>query len=210
MKAKIALATVSGKAYYLLVNELKKKGVPFLSLTPKRQISPDVRVVITTKKERHLIAHPDVVVYRNGANPAAVVEEAMRIAEGKRRYDKMVVGVDPGKNFGVAVLGDGVVVKTLNCSSSTSTVKAILEILNRVPAVDASVKIGDGAPLYTKELLRLLDKGLPGNVQVELVSEAGTSRFTGGTKHRRGLTDVESAIKIAGRRGKVLKRRKTA
>ncbi|MEA2090064.1 MAG: hypothetical protein U9O89_04825 [Thermoproteota archaeon] len=208
MKAKIAVATVSGKAYYLLVNELKKNGRPFLSLTPQKQIPPDVKVVITTEKERHLITHPDIVVYKNGADPTAVVEKAIRIAEGKHHFDKMVVGIDPGKTFGIAILGDGFVVKTLTRSNPISTVNAMLETLNRTPVTDIAVKIGDGAPLYTKELLRLLDKTLPKSVQIELVSEAGTSHLTGEAKHRRELTDIESAIKIAGRKGRPLKRGK--
>ena len=44
MKAKIAVATVSGKAYYLIVSELKKKNVPFLSLTPNERIPMEVKV----------------------------------------------------------------------------------------------------------------------------------------------------------------------
>lgn len=209
MKAKIALATVSGKAYYLLVSELKKNAQSFLSLTPQEQIPPDVKVVITTEKERHLITHPDIVVYKNGTDPTAIVEKAIRIAEGKRHFDKIVVGIDPGETFGIAILGDGFVVKTLTCLNPTNTVNAMLETLNRTPVTDIEVKIGDGAPRYTEELLRLLDEALPKGVQVELVSEVGTSRIAGETKHRRELADIESAIKIAGRKGHVLKRGKT-
>jgi hypothetical protein len=43
---------------------------------------------------------------------------------------------------------------------------------------------------------------------LESVSEAGTNRYLDRTKHRRGLRDIFSAIKIAGREGKSFKRRK--
>jgi len=73
MKAKIAVATVSGKAYYKLVKELKERDIPFLSLTPRDHIPPSVKVVITTGKERRLITHPNVLVFNEETDPATVV-----------------------------------------------------------------------------------------------------------------------------------------
>ena len=48
MKAKVAVATVSGKAYYLIVNELKKANVPFISLTPHEPIPLEIKAVSYT------------------------------------------------------------------------------------------------------------------------------------------------------------------
>ena len=48
MKTNIAVVTVSGKAYYLILRELKKRKIPFLSLTPKDSIPFNIKVVITT------------------------------------------------------------------------------------------------------------------------------------------------------------------
>jgi hypothetical protein len=42
---------------------------------------------------------------------------------------------------------------------------------------------------------------------MEIVSEAGTSRVTKASINRRGLKDTVSAIKIAGRNGRMLLRR---
>jgi hypothetical protein len=44
---------------------------------------------------------------------------------------------------------------------------------------------------------------------LESVSEAGTSRYQNETKNRRGLRDIVSAIRIAGRNGHAFQRRKT-
>jgi len=135
MKAKIAVATVSGKAYYLLVNELKKRNVSFLSLTPNDTAPIDVKVVITTKKERPKITHENVLEYEEDKDPVEVVDEAIRIAKGKRTYERLVVGVDPGQNFGVAVLGDGNMVETKNCTSLNETVNTIRDVLSRTPVM---------------------------------------------------------------------------
>jgi len=208
MKAKIAVATVSGKAYYLLVNELKNRGIDFLSLTPQESVPIDIEVVITTAAERHFIKHPRVLVYTNEANPAEVVNEAFRMLQGKKSLETIVVGVDPGKTFGLAVLSDGNVLETATCSSIEETVNTIVNALAKLQAVAHIVKVGNGAPSIAAELLSLLDETLPKNVVIEVVSEAGTSRFVGETLHKRGLRDALSAVKIAERRGQPYQRGK--
>ena len=207
MKAKIALATVSGKTYYKLVKELKGRRLPFLSLTPKDKIPLYIKAVITTKEERDLISHPNVLIFNDETDATTVVDEAIRTVEGKRNYDKVVVGVDPGKTFGLAVLADGKVLQTVTCSSLEETGNIILKALNRTPAVTSMVKIGDGAPTYTKKLLHLLNETLPREIILETVSEAGTSHFMRETTHQRGSRDAMSAIKIAERKGEAFRRR---
>jgi len=208
MKAKIAIATVSGKAYYLLVNELKKKGLDFLSLTPQESVPIDIEVVITTAAERHFIKHPKVLVYKNEANPSEVVNEAVRTLQGKESRETVVVGVDPGKTFGLAVLSDGNVLETVTCSSIEETVNTTVNTLAKLQAAAHVVKVGNGAPSVAAELLSLLDETLPKDVVIEVVSEAGTSRFVGETLHKRGLRDALSAVKIAERRGQRYQRGK--
>lgn len=208
MKAKIALATVSGRAYYKLVNELKRKGLPFLSLKPWDSIPLDTRVVITTNEECHLVTHPNVLIFKHESDPVMVIDEAIRVVQGKSNYEKVVVGVDPGKICGVALLGDDNVLETINCSSLEETVNKIVNSLKETPATVKIVKLGDGAPVYTKELLYLLDETMPRDTIIEIVSEAGTSHLINGTAHRRGLRDMMSAIEIARRRSKAFSRKK--
>ncbi|UCB60464.1 MAG: hypothetical protein JSW72_10310 [Candidatus Bathyarchaeota archaeon] len=209
MKAKIAVATVSGKAYYLLVKELKKKKAQFLSLTPSDVIPIDVKVVITTKKEASAITHENVLTYEENGDLVKTVDEALRVIKGKKRYERLVVGVDPGRNLGVAVLGDGKILETKSYTNVDETVNTITEILNRTPATHKTVRIGNGAPSHSEKLCRHLIQVLPEHVVIERVPEAGTSRSYGGQQsHRRGKIDINSAIKIGQRQGKLLLRRK--
>jgi len=207
MKAKIAVATVSGRAYYFLVNELKQKNLSFLSLKPTDPVPFDIKVVITTEKEKHQVTHPNILIYKNNDNPAEIVSEAARIAQGKEGYERIIVGVDPGKTFGIAVLGDGKVIETANSTSVEETEGIIKGVLKRLPAKIFTVRIGDGAPAFTEDLVRLLDEALPENVTIEMVSETGTTRLSTESTHRKQARDVISAIKIAGRFGHPIKRR---
>lgn len=210
MRAKIAVATVSGKAYYIIVNELKKMNIPFISLTPYEPISFEIRVVITTEKERPLINHEKILTFKDEMDPQALINQALQHVEGKTSYEKIVIGVDPGEVLGLAVLADGKVIKTGNCFSIKETLREIESILKNLKDIKASlitVKIGDGIPEYKEKLLHALDKMLPSNITLESVREAGTNSYISDAKHRRGLRDIVSAIKIARRNGNKYLRR---
>jgi len=208
MKAKIAVATVSGKAYYLLVNELKQRSLDFLSLTPYESVPLDIEVVITTPAERSLIEHPRILVYDDQTDPASVVNDTIQIIGGKKSYETIVVGVDPGKTFGLAVLRNGNVLETVTCPSIDETLSTIIDVLGKLQSANRVVKVGSGAPSITTQLLSVLDQALPEDVAIEVVNEAGTSRFMGETLHKRGSRDAFSAVKIAERRGYPYERKK--
>ncbi len=206
MKEKVAVATVSGKTYFLLISELKERGIDFVSLVPGEPVPAEAKVVITTEKEKPLINHEKILVYDEKQEPAATINEALKIIQGKEKYEKIVIGIDPGEIFGLAVVADGKVTETANCFGVHEVLK---EVGNMVKSNEASnsvtVKIGNGVPVY-KELLALLDSELPQRVVLEVVREAGTDRPTKDGSHRRGLRDIASAIRIAARTGRVFAR----
>ncbi len=210
MKAKIAVATVSGKTYFLIVSELKRRNIPFVSLTPYESIPVEIEIVITSDDEKNIINHDKKLIYRKGTNPKSIVNEALQTVEGRGTIEKITIGVDPGEVFGLAVLADGKVIETENCFSVDETlnkIKSTLKNLKNIESASVSVKIGDGAPEFKERLLRVLDKALPSRIALETVREAGTNRCLSEAKHRRGLRDIVSAIQIAGRSGHTFQRR---
>ena len=164
MSSKIAVATISGKAYYLIVKELKRKNVAFLSLMPGEPVPIEMKVVITTEKEKELIDHEKVITYNVRKDPTVVVSEALQIAQGKECFGKITIGVDPGEVFGLAVLAGGRVIETENCYSLDETVQKIRKViknLGKMAASSITVKIGDGVPACKEKLLTALDQILP-------------------------------------------------
>jgi len=209
MTAEVAVATVQGKAYFLIVNKLKERNIPFLSLVPGETVPTDVKVVITTEQEKHLVNHERILVYDGETAPDAAANEIRKILQGKEAYEKIVVGIDPGEVFGLAVIADGKVNETGNCFSVSETLAKVSSVLREVDfAVTAvTIKVGNGVSTY-KDLIEAFDFALPTEVALEVVSEAGTNRPLKNNKHRRGLRDIASAIRIAGRAGHIYPRRK--
>jgi len=209
MDGQIAIATLSGRAYYSLISELKKRHLPFLSLTPTDSIPPQVKIVITTAKEKRQVKHLNVLVYDSKESPSKIIDKALQGAYGKGFFRKTVVGVDPGKTVGVAIICDDIVLKTLVCHSVKDAVSNILNTLNEIRAEEMLVRIGDGAEPYRRLLIGTLNKELPLNVPLETVSEKGTTRVAKTlTSHRRGLLDAASAVEIALRSGGRIMRRR--
>jgi len=199
MKSEIAVATVSGKAYYWLVNELNKRKISFLSLIPGETIPPSIKVVITTKDEKRLVDHSSVLIYNPDEDPSTIIDEAIRIIQNKKAYEELIIGVDPGKTFGVAVLGDENVLEKKERLTREMAIDMILTAIKRYPARTRKIKIGDGMPEIAEEVASRLKIAVPEDTSIEIVSEAGTSNIRG-EGSRKKISDADAAVNIARRK----------
>jgi len=201
-RAKIAVVTVSGKAYYKLVNELKNRDIPFLSLVPGDPIPQSIKVVVTTEKEKSMINHPRILVYDAENDPSDIISEALRITMNKDLYEELIIGVDPGKTFGVAVLADGRTLRREELPSMEKTIDLILTELRRNPSKIQRIRIGKGLPDLAEEIARRLERSISEKVLIEMVDEGGTSSLKN-SGFKKKLSDADSAIRIASKKGEV-------
>jgi hypothetical protein len=208
MRSKVAVVTVQGKAYFLIVKELKLRNILFLSLIPGDSIPIEIKVVITTASEKYLVHHEKVLVYDIEMEPQVMGSQVVRSLQGKEAYEKVIIGVDPGVVFGLAVIADGGEMDSENCFSVEEVAEKIRNVLKTIDftftVVD--VKIGNGVIVY-KKLVETLDYVLPPEVLLEIVNEAGTNHYARKSKHSRGLRHIASAKRIAGREGYIYPRR---
>jgi hypothetical protein len=209
MREKVAVATVQGKAYFLIVNQLEIQDIPFISLVPGESVPAKISMVITTEQEKQFVNHDKILVFRGEDDLEGLIDEVKKFLLGKEDFEKIVVGLDPGAAIGLVALGDGKVIEEGNCFSSKEVIDSILKILRNVTfaVTSVSVKIGNGVPVY-KELLKDLDDSLPPQVVLEVVGEAGTNKPLKENKRSRGVRHISSATHIAGRSGNIVPRRK--
>jgi hypothetical protein len=165
----IALATEDFAVYLDLSRQLSDQDIPFESLTPGAEIPEDIEVVITTADERSKIGHEQVVVY---STPEATIEETIRLMRGLDDVGRLVIGVDPGKRPGLAVLADGHVVAMRSTPEPESVVDAVEGIAKRYRDAEVIVRVGNGAATRRDRIVNsVLDEGF----QVELVDETASS-----------------------------------
>jgi hypothetical protein len=161
--------------------------------------------VLTTKEESRKILHPNILIFNEKTNPESIIDEALLIVQGKEQYTKVVIGVDPGETCGIAILCDNKVLETMTTTMEDAAT-LVIENLKRFPAEKKIVRVGDGNLANTKNLLKSLSLFLKEDIILELVREAGTSRISNKSFNRRVLRDSVSAIKIAERNGRKLKK----
>jgi hypothetical protein len=207
LKEKVAVATVDGKTYFLIVNELREQNIPFVSVIPGEPLPSEVKVVITTEREKPKVKHERTLVFSSENSLVDLFNEIKRILLGKEAFEKIIVGIDPGEAIGLAVIADGKVIEEGNCFSTPELISSILKRIRNINFTKTSicVKIGNGVPIY-QDLLQALDDALPSEVVLEVVNEAGINR----PLHRRSrkIRHISSAKRIAARTGNIILRRK--
>jgi hypothetical protein len=208
MKERVAVATVQGKAYFLIVNKLREKNISFISIVPGESIMVKVLVVITTEQEKSLINHGKILVFDNEVDLDKIVGEVKKILMGKAAFERVVIGLDPGEATGLVALGDGKVIEEDNCFSNQEVADSIVKILQSVDFAVTSVLVKVGNGVAYKDLLEDLDSNLPSQVRLEIVDEAGTNKSVKENKRSREVRHISSATHIAGRAGNIFPRRK--
>ena len=204
MATEIAISTLFGKVYFILVDELKRRHLPFISLKPGDPIPVGIKVVLTSQEELKLFAHANVLAYTEGADPSALVDMATLILLSKSSFCELSIGIDPGKTIGVALLGDGIVLRTEKRRSAEEVIADISRFLRGFKADKLVIRVGNGSTEYHRQIIKKIEDYFPRNVVLELVDEKGTTR-TPKNRSRLISLDEKAAIRIAEKRGKTLR-----
>ncbi len=187
----IAVVTDNFQFYYDMVKELKQRDIPFISLSPRDPIPPHVGVVITTSLETEAIHFDNVIAVSEDLRQG--VRKALSAISKKASYQQMVVGVDPGYEPGVALIGDGVTLETAYAESPEAVRDMVERFMNGYDFQRMMVRIGHGDPTNRNRTINAL-RGLP--VLMEIVNEENTTK-TG------VAPDLDAAVTIALSKGEV-------
>ncbi len=115
------------------------------------------------------------------------INSAVHLLAGGDEYTHLVIGVDPGKRPGIAVIGDGTIVNTYQAPSVERTAPYIDQMLATYPSKRVTIRIGHGATTQRNRIINaLLERGC----EVEIVDETNTSE-------RVEDRDIHAAINIA-------------
>ncbi len=117
----------------------------------------------------------------------ASVAKALQLLKGKTEWRELRIGVDPGREPGIAIVGDGEVIDTRVAASPEAVAFHIHQAVRTFPAKDVRVRVGHGDPTNRNRILNALARD---GLRVEIVDEAGTT-------HRSPQPDVDAAIDIA-------------
>ncbi len=184
MRKVLGVLTEDFRLYHDLVGTLKARAIPFVSLSFSRRIPETVGAVLTSPAEVSRIRSSHVVAVDDLDNAIA---RALQLLKGKSEWRELLIGVDPGHEPGVAVLGDGEVLDTYLAPSPEAVREQVRTALRTFPAKQVRVRVGHGDRTNRNRILNVLAAD---GLRVEIVDEAGTT-------HRTPQPDLDAAVDIA-------------
>jgi len=155
-----------------------------------------VKVVITTAEEASKIQWegPHLLIFDD---PQGTIDRAINILRGNGHAEPLVIGIDPGRRPGIAVLSGDMVVAVYQVGI-TEVEPTIRKVAHEYHTSISTIRIGSGARLMTAQIINTL---LEGGFKVELVDETGTTPCVGKNIHTSLVRDIIAAINIARIRG---------
>src|SRR5687767_3268011 len=195
---RLAVLTSDFSLYHDLVKHLREHKVPFASLAFGEAPGPDIGVIVTSWRDLLRPDLPDgvpligVPVDAEGhENVAAAVLQAQRTLEGVPGYHEVVIGIDPGKRPGFAVLGEGRLLQTAQVFRLDEVLPLLRKLIDLYPADSYRIRLGHGSPRERDAILRGVGTIDRPDVKLELVDETGTTLPPG--RRMRLPSDVAAA-----------------
>ncbi len=194
---RIALITDDFTIFQSILEVTKFRRIDTLVLSFSDPIPPDIGSVITSASESGRINFNPEKIVTFSEDAESTVNAALQILNGKNGKGQIIIGIDPGKTPGVAVLEDDMVIAIYHIPSR-EVLGVVRQILENYPPENSIIRIGHGARLVSAQLSNsLLDLG----VRVELVDETGTTPAMGRGIHGPEISDIIAAINIARLKG---------
>lgn len=183
----IGVMTENFSLYYDLVKFLKERGTPFISLSFDDIIPANVGLIITTYEEQNKVSFEPILPIEENDSISLMIDKALNIIEGKDKFGSLIIGIDPGKRPGVAVLGDSEVLNVYHLDSPEGVVRILKQVQKTYPNQELLIRIGHGAPTQRNRIINALFNF---GHRLELVDESNTT-------HKTVQPDIKAAIDIA-------------
>jgi len=177
--------------YYDLLKVLRKRKIPYVSLSSIHHIPSNIKVILTSNRELHDIKSSKVIAADAYDNIEHAVDLALQMLIGKDIYSKVYIGIDPGDYPGIAVVGDDILLHKTSADNPEKVVNIIKRFLKEYPATQTIIRIGHGS-ITTRN--RIINSLIVLGVPIEIVDETKTTSSKQTTRKER---DREAAAAIA-------------
>lgn len=183
--------------YHSIIEEARARKLNLLVLTLSQPVPASVGAVITTENESEAIDFSRQNIIIADDRPQTTLDKAVSLLSGED-FEQVIIGIDPGKYPGMAVLGDNKTISVHHVSVG-EVCPLMKRIMHDYRDRKILVRIGHGARLIRSQLVNgILDLGL----EVEMVDETGTTPHLGKGVHGQVISDIIAAINIAKMQGK--------
>jgi len=183
---KAGLLINDAKLQFELMEALKAERISFEIILPGKKLPREIGVVLTTKEDRSNITFRRVIICSMD-NIASTMRETKAAIMSTGKIRSLMIGIDPGRSPGIAVMADQFLVDSASVDSPEAVAGTIKEFTRVYPSNEVLVRIGHGDRTRRNRIFNSIwDLGIP----IEIVDERNTST----TSEQR---DIDAAIEIA-------------
>ena len=201
MNKTVGVYTKNFTLYYDLLKGLRKRKIPYVSLSSINNIPSKIGVIITSNNELHDFKSAKVIAADAYENIDHAIDLALQMLKGKDLYSNIYIGIDPGEYPGIAVVGDDVLLYKISIENPEKVANIVKKLLKEYPSNQTIIRIGHGSIIIRNRIINSL---ISLEIPIEIVDETKTSTKKQTSRPNR---DSESAAAIAFMRGgKVQKR----
>ena len=177
--------------YHDLLKVLRKRKIPYVSLSAIDHIPSRIGAILTSHNELHDIKFPKIVAADVYDTIDHAVDLALQMLIGKELYSRIFIGIDPGEQPGVAIVGDDILLQKMHVESPEKVVTIVKRFRREYPATETLIRIGHGSIIARNRIINSL---IPLEMPIEIVDETKT---TSSQQRRRHERDSEAAAAIA-------------
>src|SRR2546428_8186931 len=141
MRKVLGILTEDFRLYHDLVAAMKARDLPFTSLSFARRVPDAVGAILTSPAEASRVHLRNVVPVDDIDSSIA---KALQLLRGKSEWEELRIGVDPGREPGVAIIGDGGVIDTRVAASPQPVPFPVHQVVRPFPPEAIRGRIGPG------------------------------------------------------------------
>jgi len=191
MMKTVGVCTKDFSLYHDLLKVLKRRKIPYVSLSSPDRIPSSVSVILTSYHEFHDVKSQKVIPVDVYDSIDHAIDLALQMLIGKDLYTKVFIGIDPGERTGIAIVGDDILLQKTQVDAPEDVTPLVKRFLHEYPALETIIRIGHGSELIRNRIINSL---IPFEIPIEIVDETKT---TPSHQTKRVEKDSEAAAAIA-------------
>lgn len=197
---RVTIATKNFRFLYTVEDALAKiNNIKTNHVLPNEFTQENADIVITTETEKHHI-QCDKLFIPKAFNHYYLYSNIYLITNNREKFSKIVIGIDPGKTIGFAVIGNNTDILGVNeFFNAIEAVKETISIFFNVETDSFEINVGRGGGQVQKEIIKRLNAIFHEKVPMNVVNEDFTSQNRNKLTESKFSKNINAALNIASR-----------
>jgi hypothetical protein len=136
---RVGIYTHDFKFYHDIISDLKRWNLPFFSITDLYSIPNDINAILSSASDQFML--PGQI---KATTSIEGIRKCLPLLLNKSKFNKVIIGIDPGPRPGIAVMADNVLMEAWECPTIDDIRHGILGIAENYDYQYIMIKIGNG------------------------------------------------------------------